>query len=643
MHNGAKGLSSGAAYIFKYNGTSWTQASKLTASDGSEKDFFGFSVSVSGNYAIAGAVNEDEGGNNAGAVYIFQNNGGIWTQTAKLIPSDSSSMDFFGCSVSISGDYALAGAYSDDNHGKNSGSAYLFKNNGTSWMQHEKFFSGDGDNDDYLGRFVSVYSSQSASYRILAGAPGDDDNGENSGSVYVYGDFPVGRPVIEVAPLFLTLDQSKSARMVPELKARSEDIDECTRGLVIPENVKEYWKQYTPSPPQMGPSASDLPVSIDWSQYDGPVKSQGSCGACSVFAAVGLIENLGNQAGLPVEQDLSVQSVLSCSPDISCAGGWYWDALNYISTNGVIPTSCQPYTGQNGTCSERCEQPEFIEKIAQFTGSPGLWGEVLSPKNLKTALQTGPLCVAMYVPDDGTFTGSGYKGGVYNYEGGPISWEYNGHAVLLVGYDDNLQCFKVKNSWGPNWGENGYFRIAYDDVTDDVKFGSYAVTGSGAYLAGQTATFTISNQGSADLNIISMTGNKNWLAFSPVSPLTISPNQKQVISVSVSSWSLLNGAIDTGKITILSNDPSASTIDVNVTAKSGPEQGAVPGDIDNINQVDLHDAVLGLQVLTGITENQDSIRSDYVESKVDVNKDDRIGIEEVIYILKYLADNNHQN
>ena len=641
IHNG----SAGAAYIFKYNGNTWVQASKLTASDSREKDFFGFSVSISvsssGIYAIIGAANKDAAGKNSGAAYIFKNNGGIWVQDSKLVPADGSSMDFFGCSVSISGNYALAGAFADDDYGKNSGSMYLFKNNGTSWIQQEKISPKDGADNNYFGRSVSIYSTQSTSYRLIAGAAGDDDSGENAGAVYIYGDFIAGKPVISVSPTALTLDQSKSARMAPKARARLGQDDECKRGLIIPEDVKQYWDKNISSPPQVSRNLfTDLPSNIDWSKYDGPVKAQGSCGACSVFAAVGLLENLGNQAGLP-KQDLSVQSVLSCSPDISCAGGWYWEVLNYISANGIPPSSCHPYTGAKGVCADRCEQPEFMEKIAQFTGAPGLWGEKLSVKDLKNALQAGPLCVAMYVPDDGTFTGNGYKGGVYNYEGGPISWEENGHAVLLVGYDDSLQCFKVKNSWGSQWGENGYFRIAYDDVTDDVKFGSYAVTGSGAYLSGKTSTFTISNQGSSDLHISSMKADKTWLSFLPSSlssnpsgSLIINPNQKEVVTVSVNNWSLLNGAMEKGIITINSDDSNTPFVDVIVTAIKGPETGEIIGDIDKNYKIDLGDAILGLQVLTGITSNQNIIRPDYISSQIDINGNDRIGIEEVVYILK---------
>ena len=130
----------GSAYIFERDGSgNWTQAQKLTASDRAASDWFGWSVSISGDYAIVGANAEDEDAsgantqNNAGSAYIFERDGlGNWTQAQKLVASDRAAFDYFGISVSISGDYAIVGAYAEDedasgaNFQFDAGSAYIF-------------------------------------------------------------------------------------------------------------------------------------------------------------------------------------------------------------------------------------------------------------------------------------------------------------------------------------------------------------------------------------------------------------------------------------------------------------------------------------------------------------------------------------
>ena len=172
----------GSAYIFKRDGTIWTQQDKLTASDGEEADKFGCSVSITGNYAIVGAYLDDEGATDSGSAYIFTPNDldpNIWEQQAKLTASDGAEDDYFGRCVSITTDRrAIVGAYGDDN---SSGSAYLFKRNGTTWIQQVKLTPSDADDGDCFGFSASI----SAKYAIV-GAYGDDDNGENSGSAYIY-------------------------------------------------------------------------------------------------------------------------------------------------------------------------------------------------------------------------------------------------------------------------------------------------------------------------------------------------------------------------------------------------------------------------------------------------------------------------
>ncbi|MEA1966066.1 MAG: FG-GAP repeat protein, partial [Euryarchaeota archaeon] len=82
---------------------------KLTASDGAAGDFFGYSVAISGDYAVVGAREDDDAGSASGSAYIFKRDGTVWTEQAKITASDGAAGDLFGMSVAISGDYAVVG------------------------------------------------------------------------------------------------------------------------------------------------------------------------------------------------------------------------------------------------------------------------------------------------------------------------------------------------------------------------------------------------------------------------------------------------------------------------------------------------------------------------------------------------------
>jgi hypothetical protein len=177
-------LDLGSAYVFRRVGAGWVEEAKLTASDGALSDYLGWSVSISGDYAIVGAAGDDDHGSFTGSAYIFRRDWSEWVEEAKLTASDGAAGDWFGVSVSVSGDYAIVGAELDDDNGSYSGSAYVFRRDGTKWVEDAKLLARDGSRDDYFGRSVSI----SGDYALVGTYPEYfyGDGGPNSGSAYTF-------------------------------------------------------------------------------------------------------------------------------------------------------------------------------------------------------------------------------------------------------------------------------------------------------------------------------------------------------------------------------------------------------------------------------------------------------------------------
>ena len=188
--NDPNGEEAGSMYVFTDSGQSWSQQAKLVPSDGDNTDRFGWDVALSGSgtTALGGAYqDQDPNGEKAGSVYAFNTSGGSWSQQAKIAPNDADSDDEFGWSVAVSGDgtTALIGARRDeDPNGYRAGSAYVFDSAGGSWSQQAKFAPRDGDSNDEFGQSVALSSDGTTA---LVGAwAADNPNGEDAGSVYVF-------------------------------------------------------------------------------------------------------------------------------------------------------------------------------------------------------------------------------------------------------------------------------------------------------------------------------------------------------------------------------------------------------------------------------------------------------------------------
>jgi hypothetical protein len=202
ISGGAMMSNTGSAYIFERDGSgNWNEVQKIVASDRAVNDNFGNSVSISGDYAIVGAHNEDEdasGGSTlsgAGSAYIFERNGsGVWTEVQKIVASDRIYLDQFGYSVAISGDYTIVGAYSEDEDASggstlsSAGSAYIYERNGSgAWNEVQKTVASDRAANDYFGYSVSI----SGGYAIV-GAKFEDEDAlgvntlSDAGSAYIF-------------------------------------------------------------------------------------------------------------------------------------------------------------------------------------------------------------------------------------------------------------------------------------------------------------------------------------------------------------------------------------------------------------------------------------------------------------------------
>jgi hypothetical protein len=185
------GPNSGSAHIFARSGSTWTHQSKITAPDLAQDDFFGRSVSMSGNgsYALVGASSDDGPAGtpqpNYGSAYIFSRSGTSWTFQSKITGPDTAPGDQFGRLVSISGDgsYALVAAIYDDDVAYDSGAAYIFSRSGTSWTFQSKIKAPDPEPNDSFGNSVSI--SGDGSY-ALVGAYKDDDVTPGTGSAYIF-------------------------------------------------------------------------------------------------------------------------------------------------------------------------------------------------------------------------------------------------------------------------------------------------------------------------------------------------------------------------------------------------------------------------------------------------------------------------
>lgn len=213
-----------------------------------------------------------------------------------------------------------------------------------------------------------------------------------------------------------------------------------------------------------------LPKNFDWKAYDTPIRNQGECGSCYSMAAVNVYEvrlRIATNNKNPHKYiQLSPQSVLSCSHENQgCEGGYPFLVGKFAQEFGIMEEQCFPYKAADLECSHACKGGKrYFAKNYRYLG--GYYGSANEYLMMKELHAKGPMIVAFQAPSSLFY----YTGGVFTgprpktegkTENGVHAWEQTNHAVVLMGWgeENGTKYWLIKNTWGPRWGENGYFRI----------------------------------------------------------------------------------------------------------------------------------------------------------------------------------------
>ncbi len=222
-------------------------------------------------------------------------------------------------------------------------------------------------------------------------------------------------------------------------------------GLKLPDNWEEIWRANLRDD-FVVKSRDELPARFNWEDSGkvSAIKDQEGCGSCWIFSAIGAIESQF-MVDFGIEYDLSEQEVLSCySYDWGCEGGWMTSVYFYVDAFGICDEDALPYYAYDRYPCPDPKPPRTVRRVSYVSVPP-------QTNAIKTALLEGPVVSSFAVED----AFNGYQSGCFGQIGGEVN-----HGVVIVGWDDNIcegggGAWRVKNSWGTDWGDEGYFWVRY--------------------------------------------------------------------------------------------------------------------------------------------------------------------------------------
>ncbi|MGC4120964.1 MAG: C1 family peptidase [Myxococcales bacterium] len=367
-----------------------------------------------------------------------------------------------------------------------------------------------------------------------------------------------------------------------------------------PGTIPPWWNaSQGQSRPRISPAPT--PPSLDWRNYKGfnfltTPRDQTTCGSCWAFSVIGTFEgtmayrkSLANPS-----YDLSEQNLLDCAlASTGCDGGGItWDlggmglgGEGYLVSKGVTTEDCYPYvaeksltcTTQTGACATVYQADDYTNVYSTTpSGLPWTWTdpEPFVPDQdvvdeLKALLQDRPVGTSMRAYDDLSY----YTGGVYE----PVNTTQGSgmHAVVFVGYNDAGGYWIVRNSWGDDWGEGGYFRIKYG--TSSLGLFSYTLNydetnQSPAFCPGMPQTLSLVGTLPTELTVANCGSNiLDWAA--QVSPATL---QIKDGSGKVLTGGSVVAAGTTYQVSLAQAQPSGGTGTITLSgAPNGPVSIAV--------------------------------------------------------------------